>query len=125
MPHLTADAPARLSAAGAAAHQELVHRARGLAAFADGPHHQRLAAAHVAGGKDLVHVGGVAAVALGAGLGVAAGVLLDAEGVQHGGHRVGEAHGQQHQVGLVFLLGAGHFDHLAVLPLHVHGLQRR
>ena len=35
------------------AHQELVDRVRGLAAFADRPHHQRLAAAHVAGGEDL------------------------------------------------------------------------
>ena len=36
-------------------HQELVHRARALPAFADRPHHQRLAAAHVAGGEHLGH----------------------------------------------------------------------
>jgi heat shock protein HtpX len=36
-----------------AAHQELVDRVRALAAFADRPHHQRLAAAHVAGGEHL------------------------------------------------------------------------
>ena len=34
-------------------HQELVDRVRALAAFADRPHHQRLAAAHVAGGEHL------------------------------------------------------------------------
>jgi hypothetical protein len=46
-----------------------------------------------------------------------------AEGIQHAGHRADEAHGQQHQVGLVFLLGAGDLAHLAVLPLEVDGLQ--
>ena len=35
-------------------HQELVDGARSLAAFADRPDHQRLAAAHVAGGEHLV-----------------------------------------------------------------------
>ena len=34
-------------------HQELVDRVRALAAFADRPHHQRLAAAHVAGREHL------------------------------------------------------------------------
>ena len=33
----------------AAAHQANINLARGLSAFADGPHHQALAAAHVAG----------------------------------------------------------------------------
>ena len=36
-----------------ASHQELIDRARALAAFADRPDHQRLAAAHVAAGEDL------------------------------------------------------------------------
>ena len=36
-------------------HQEFVDGARALAAFADRPDHQRLAAAHVAGGKHLGH----------------------------------------------------------------------
>jgi hypothetical protein len=43
----------------------------------------------------------VAAGEVGAGLGVAAGILLDAKALQDGGHRVHEAHGQQHEVGLV------------------------
>ena len=60
---------------------------------------------------------------LGRGLGVAAGVLVDAEAFQDRGHRVHKAHRQQHQVGLVGLLGAGDFDHLAVLELDVHGGQ--
>src|SRR5438067_2520023 len=35
-----------------AAHQELIHTARGLAAFADSPNYEGLAAADVAGGED-------------------------------------------------------------------------
>ena len=65
--------PARTSASSSAepavsarqqrrAHQELIHRARALAAFADRPDHQRLAATHVAGGEYLGDAGRVAAV---------------------------------------------------------------
>ena len=53
------------------AHQKLVDGARRLATFADGPHHQRLAAAHVTGGKHLGHIGDVAAL-FGVGFGIAA-----------------------------------------------------
>src|SRR5207247_9111068 len=45
----------------AAPHQVLVDRTRGLAAFADRPHHERLPAAHIARGEHLVGAGLVAA----------------------------------------------------------------
>ena len=35
----------------AIAHQPLIHAPRGLAAFGNGPHNQRLSAAHVTGGE--------------------------------------------------------------------------
>src|SRR5579859_3218431 len=38
-----------------ASHQELVHGTGALPAFADGPDHKRLAAAHVPGGKNAGH----------------------------------------------------------------------
>ena len=49
---------------------------RRLAAFADGPHHQRLAAPHVAGGEDLGSRGVIVELV---GLDVAAGIELDPE----------------------------------------------
>src|SRR5213594_2602563 len=60
-------------------HQELIDRARALAPLADGPHDERLAAAHVARGKDLGNRSDVAAPSIGRRLGVAARVLRDAE----------------------------------------------
>ena len=61
-----------------------------LAAFADGPD-QRLAAAHVAGGEHLAHVGGVGA---GESVGrIAARVALDAAKASAPSHRADEAHG--------------------------------
>src|SRR5438552_14255084 len=51
--------------------QELIERARGLADLPDGPHDERLAAAHVARGKDLGNRGDVAAFPVGRRLGVA------------------------------------------------------
>src|SRR5258708_37154749 len=45
-----------------AAHEEFVDGARALAAFADGPHDQRLAAPDVAGGKHAGHRGRVIAL---------------------------------------------------------------
>ena len=44
------------------AHQLQINRTGALAAFADGPDDEGLAAAHVAGGEDLVHAGFVAEV---------------------------------------------------------------
>src|SRR5687767_2275136 len=64
-------------------HEELVYRARALPPFADGPHHERLAAAHVPRGEHFRHGRGVSAGAVGGRLGIAARVLLDAELVQH------------------------------------------
>ena len=71
--------PGRLPRQVGLAHQEAVDRARALAAFADRPHHERLAAAHVAGREHLGHVGRIAAGEIGRCLGVAAVVLVDAE----------------------------------------------
>ena len=83
-----------------------------LTAFANRPDHQRLTAAHVAGGKDLVVVGPIAALALGVGASIATGIALDTEGLKHRGRRRHEAHRKQHHVGRYFLLAAGHLDHL-------------
>src|SRR5512138_1937683 len=44
------------------AHQVTVTLASGRAAFVDGPHHQALAATHVAGGENSFHAGGEFAV---------------------------------------------------------------
>src|SRR5205814_323862 len=60
-------------------HQERVDRAGAEAALADGPDHQRLAAAHVAGGKDFWQRG-LVVVEIGAD--VAALVEIDAERFQ-------------------------------------------
>ncbi len=64
----------------ALAHEELVDRARGLTAFADRPDHEALAAAHVAGGEDLVERGAIVAVRR---LDVAARVRGDRELLHH------------------------------------------
>ena len=108
----------RLSAAARRAHQELVDRVRGLAAFADRPDHQRLAAAHVAGGEDLVERG---LVVVGVGLDVAARVEREPERLDHAlVHRMHEAHRQQHEIGLDLELGAG--DRLE-LVVDAHAVQ--
>jgi len=52
-----------------APHQPLIHRPGALPALADGPRHQGLAAAHVAGGEHALHGGVVRLRALGAGPG--------------------------------------------------------
>ena len=94
-------ATAALSAAGRCAHQELVDRARGLAALADRPDDQRLAAAHVAGGEDLVDVGLVAAASPRCGaLALPRASRSTPKASSTDGHRADEAHRQQHQVGL-------------------------
>src|SRR5580700_12131924 len=51
--------PTELTRQQRRSHQKLVDRVRGLAAFADRPDDERLAATHVAGGKDLVERGAV------------------------------------------------------------------
>src|SRR5437899_7423904 len=68
-------------------HQELIDRARALAALPDGPHDERLAAAHVARGKDLGNRGDVAAFPVGRRLGVAARIPLHAKRLEYGRHR--------------------------------------
>ncbi|ABA48089.1 hypothetical protein BURPS1710b_3715 [Burkholderia pseudomallei 1710b] len=99
-----------------AAHQVRVDRARALAAFADRPDDERLAAAHVARGEHLVDRRVVRAIALGARARVAARVLRDAERLEHGRGRLRETHREQHEVGLDLELGIRHFLHLAVDP---------
>ncbi len=106
-----------------AAHQKPVDLARSLAAFADRPHHQALTTAHIARGEHLGHIGGIASFVFGARLGIAARVLVDAEGVEHTAHRMHEAHGQQHQIGRQGELAAGHFLHTAVFPFDAAGLE--
>lgn len=109
-----------------APHQELVYGTGTLAAFADGPDDQGLAASHVSGCKDF---GAVGLVVVCVGGDVAALVGVYGEGVQHLAYGGGEAHGQQDQVG-----GEGHFRagdgghaHAACcwvgFPFHAHGAQ--
>src|SRR5258706_2275864 len=93
-----------------AAHEECVDLARALAALADRPHHERLAAAHVAGGEDLRHGGRVAAGAFGGRLHVAARVLGHAELVDHAFmHRMHIAHREEHELGGNWEMRARHF----------------
>src|SRR5690606_28030710 len=95
-------------------HQCLVHRPRALAAFADGPDDQRLAAAHVAAREDLLLRRGIAKRV---GFDVAAIGELDARLVEHPSLlRAEETHRQQDQVGGQHELAAGDFLHLAVDP---------
>ena len=110
-------------------HQELVHAAGALAAFADRPDHQRLAAAHVAAGEDLgragLVVGQSAALTLPRASSATPGLLHQARLA-----RADEAHRQQHQIGLEGEFAARHFDQLhlaaiAQLPVHPHAFQRR
>src|SRR5205085_2489166 len=57
-------------------------------------------------------------------LGVAARVALDAECIEQTLQRTDEAHREKDELGRDDLLGPGHFDHLAALPLDAHGLER-
>src|SRR5690606_4337137 len=107
-------------------HQVLVDCARGLAAFADRPHDQRLAAPRVAAGEDVADAGPV--VGLGR-LDVAAPVEFHAQVAdQPVVHRVDESHGQQDQPGFYDELAAGDLRHpplavVAPLPLQPGELQ--
>src|SRR5665213_3284040 len=92
----------------ARSHQEFVDRARALATFADRPHDERLAAAHVAGGEHAIDAG---AVVVGAGPRIAARVARDAERIEYAGARACEAHRQQHELGLDRELRARYFGH--------------
>src|SRR5665213_752122 len=92
----------------ARSHQEFVDRARALAPFADRPHDERLAAAHVAGGEHAIDAG---AVVVGAGPRIAARVARDAERIEYAGARACEAHRQQHELGLDRELRARYFGH--------------
>src|ERR1035438_3176427 len=88
MPHLR-----QLGGAG----EEAVDALGGFAAFGDGPDHQRLAAAHIAGGE---HAGDARHV-IAVGGHVAARVERYAELFDHAVfHGAEETHGEQHQVGL-------------------------
>ena len=69
-----------------------------LAALADRPHHQRLAAAHVAASE---HLGERARIGRHVGLDVAARVALEAESSDHAlVHGMHEAHGEEDELGL-------------------------
>src|SRR5262249_53610205 len=109
------------------AHQELVDRVCGLAAFADRPHHQRLAASHVAAGE---HFRVRAAIGDRIGLDVAAQVKLELEVGDHTlVHRVHETHCEQHKLGLHVELGARDrlelvVDARAMQRLHAPSLAR-
>ena len=81
-----------------------------------------MAPANVARRKQLVNAGGIATREIGRSLDVAALVFVHTKGIQHGLHRRDKAHGQEHQISLDDLLGAGNFGHLAVLPLQAHRL---
>src|SRR5271165_5522781 len=94
------------------AHEKLVHGVRALAAFADRPHHQRLAAAHIAAGE---HLGQRARIGRYVGLDVAAWIELDAERFDHAFvHGMHEAHGEQNKLGRQLELASGNGVDLAV-----------
>ena len=81
-----------------------VNGGSGFAALGDGPDHQGLAAAHIAGGKDAIHRGHVAGV----GGNVAAVVEGQAQLLDHAvADGAEEAHGQQDEIGVEGVLGAG------------------
>src|SRR6478735_6556226 len=97
------------------AHQRLVDRAGALPAFADRPHDQRLAAAHVAAGEHAVLAGGVAQR-----VGGELAALIERHAglrQQPGLPRSDEAHRQQDQVGGKHELAARDLLHLPAGPL--------
>jgi hypothetical protein len=75
--------PRRLTRQVAKPHKKLVDSAGSLTTLANRPHHQALSTANIASRKHFRHIGGVAADEVGAGLGVAAVVFLDAERFQN------------------------------------------
>src|SRR6188768_2608867 len=90
------DCLARLPRQVGLAHEEFVDGVRRLAAFADGPHHERLAAAHVAGGKHLRPRGAVVELVS---LHVAALIEVELQVLNHALlHRMQEAHGEQNEI---------------------------
>ena len=77
-----------------------------LAAFADRPHHQRLAATHITAGE---HFFGRSLVGHHIGGHIAARIELDAQFVDNSlGHRCDKAHGQQNQIGFQSEFRAGY-----------------
>src|SRR5439155_21051279 len=99
-PNLTCAAIPRLALARQlrAAHEKFVDRTRALAAFADRPHDQRLAAPRIAGREYLWHR---CLVALGVGGDITPGIVFDAELVKHSFvHRVQLTRGEKYEIGL-------------------------
>ena len=89
------------------AHEEAVALAGGTAALVEGPDHEALAAATVAGGEDIGDAGGIAAVV---GLDVGARVALEVERLQQGLLGPKEAHGEEDELGGDDAVGAGQLD---------------
>src|SRR5262249_28766587 len=94
----------------ASAHQEAIDRMRGLSALANGPYHQTLTAAHVAGREHLWP-------RLDAGVTVVGVEPLEASARHHGEaevfyevalHRPGETHREQHELGRQLALAPRH-----------------
>src|SRR6266581_5720798 len=105
-------------------HQELIHSARALAAFANRPHDERLAAAHIARCEYPWNRSEVAAFSVGGRLGIAARVFLHAERLQHGRHRRYESHREQHEGRRENRLRSRNLASLAVLPFQANRLER-
>ena len=76
-------------------HQALIHHSCRVAALTQGPYHKALAAAHIAAGEHLGHVGGILGIGHGAALG-----QVYAKGFGHIGLAAGETSGNQHQIAL-------------------------
>src|SRR4029434_8802008 len=96
-------------------HQKLVDSPCALPAFADCPHDETLTAPHIAGGE---HFRSTGRVSTRSGLrlfsgrtGIAADILLDAEIVEHRGHRRNKSHREQHKVGRDLELRSRDFNH--------------
>ena len=100
--------------------QILINPRRHLAPFGDGPDDEGGAALGIAAGKDAVEVGHEVLVDGHA----ATGIVVDAEAVEKVvANRAGEAHGEQHEVGIQFKVRIRHRHELAALELDPVGMQ--
>ena len=102
----------RIQRGSSIAHQELVDRARALAALADRPDDERLAAAHVAGREHLGDATSGSRRCSPATLLRASRVDAEAARASPRRRRAGEAHREQHEIGLHRELAVRHLDHL-------------
>src|SRR5690242_18237711 len=99
-----------------------VDRTRALPALANGPYDQRLASPHVTAGENAILTGCIAA---GISLDIAAWIERAAGLLDHSAPaRTGEAHGEQHEIGLDLKFTAYDLARLAVNPFDPRTFER-